>query len=72
MKNMKQLVAVVTRNEKSYWTRIGTAFQNGDGSWNLLFDFVPTDVGTTIQLREIKRAAAEEAEPEKGLAAQPF
>ena len=36
MKNMKQLVAAVTRNEKSYWTRIGIAFQNGDGSWNLL------------------------------------
>jgi hypothetical protein len=72
MKNMKQLVAAVTRNEKSYWTRIGIAFQNGDGSWNLLFDFVPTDVGTTIQLRDVKRAAAEEAEPEKPVAAQPF
>jgi hypothetical protein len=32
----------------------------------------PTEVGTTIQLRDFKRAAAEETEPEKGIAAQPF
>jgi hypothetical protein len=58
-KGMKQLVAAVERGEgdekKSFWTRIGTAFENKDGSWNLLFDFIPTNTGrTTIQLRDIE------------------
>ncbi len=56
--NMKQLVAVISKgngdNQKSYWTKIGVAFENRDGSWNLKFDFVPTDPATTIQLREFR------------------
>ena len=56
-KNMKQLVAAVERGEgeakKTFWTRIGVAFENLDGSWNLLFDFIPARVAeTTIQLRD--------------------
>jgi len=56
-KNMKQLVAAVERGEgeakKTFWTRIGVAFENRDGSWNLLFDFIPARVAeTTIQLRD--------------------
>ena len=58
-KGMKQLVGAVERGEgddkKSFWTRIGTAFENRDGSWNLLFDFLPTHAErTTIQLRDIE------------------
>lgn len=57
-KNMKQIVAAVERvkgtDSKSYWTRIGTAFENSDGSWNQLFDFYPTNPSTTIQLRDIE------------------
>lgn len=57
-KQMKQIVAAVTRGEgedrQTYWTRIGTAFENRDGSWNQLYDFFPTDPKTTIQLREIE------------------
>ena len=57
-KNMKQLVAVLERGEgddkKSYWTRIGVAFENRDGSWNLRFDYLPVRPDTTIQLREFK------------------
>ncbi len=47
------LFGVVQREgmEKGFWTRIGTAFQNQDGSWNLRFDYVPTDPGVTIQMR---------------------
>lgn len=57
-KNMMQLVAVVERGEgddkKSYWTRIGVAFENRDGSWNLRFDYLPARMAeTTIQLRAI-------------------
>ena len=65
-KNLKQIVAVVERvkggeKQKGYWTRIGTAFENSDGSWNQLFDFFPTDPSTTIQLRDIEpRDAPEE------------
>lgn len=40
--------------ERSNWTRIGTAFVNSDGSENLVFDFFPTDPAMTIQVREIK------------------
>jgi len=54
-KNMKKIVAAVERgegnNKKSYWTRIGVAFENKDGSYNLRFDYVPTDPQTTIQVR---------------------
>lgn len=54
--NMKQLVAAVQRGEgadkRSYWSRIGVAFTNRDGSVNLRFDFLPTDPTTTIQLRD--------------------
>ena len=50
-----EILCVVTRGEgkKSYWTRIGTAFKNRDGSLNLRFDYLPADLaGTTIQVRE--------------------
>ena len=58
-KNVKQIVAAVERvtrdgEKSSYWTRIGTAFENSDGSWNQLFDFFPTNPTTTIQLRDIE------------------
>jgi hypothetical protein len=52
-KNMKKLVAAVTRNDNTYWTQIGVAFENRDHSWNLKFDYLPTDLQeTTIQLRD--------------------
>ena len=59
-KEMKQLVAAIARGEgeerKTYWTRIGVAFTNKDGSMNLKFDFLPSDLaGTTIQLRDFDR-----------------
>lgn len=56
----KAIYGVTQRNGRSFWTRIGTAFVNRDGSLNLLFDFVPTDTNVTIQVRdrEPKEAAA--------------
>jgi hypothetical protein len=64
-KNMKQLVAAVERGEgeakKTFWTRIGVGFENRDGSWNLLFDFIPTRPSeTTIQLRDFSKEQAKE------------
>jgi hypothetical protein len=72
-KNMKQLVAVVTRGDKNYWTRIGVAFENAkDRSWTLKFDYLPANLGATaVQLRDFRRAGGEEAEGEQGIAAQP-
>ena len=55
--NTKELWGVVRREEgKDLWTRIGTAFENQDGSWNLRMNFVPVDPTTTIQLRDPKPA----------------
>ena len=56
-KKMKQIVAAVERGEgestKSYWNRIGVAFENRDGSYNLRFDYLPARMeNTTIQLRD--------------------
>lgn len=71
---MKQLVAVVKRGDASFWTRIGVAFENRDGSWALRFDYLPTDPATTIQLREFRRDEPEAApaELDEGLASTPF
>jgi hypothetical protein len=58
-KNMKHIWAAVNytdgdNEKKSFWTRIGVAFENKDGSWNQVFDFFPTNPAkTTIQLRDI-------------------
>ena len=54
--NTQALFGVVQREgmEKGFWTRIGTAFQNQDGSWNLRFDYLPTDRGVTIQMRPVR------------------
>ena len=55
---MMQIVGAVSRavgdDKKTWWTKIGVAFQNTDGSWNLRFDYLPTSGETTIQLREIQ------------------
>jgi hypothetical protein len=56
MAKTKTIYGVVTRDgKKSFWTRIGTAFVNSDGSLNLKFDYVPADLAvTTIQVRDPK------------------
>ena len=48
----KIVYGVVERGEQNFWTRIGAAFENRDGSLNLVLDFVPMSADTTIQLRE--------------------
>ena len=56
--NTQAIFGVVQREgmEKGFWTRIGTAFQNQDGSWNLRFDYLPTDRAVTIQMRPVRGA----------------
>ena len=43
---------IVERGEKSFWNRIGTAFLNRDGSYNIYLDALPRD--GKVQIREIK------------------
>jgi hypothetical protein len=73
--NMQQIVAAVEYTasggeKKSYWTRIGVAFENRDGSQNLVFNFFPTDLETTtIQLRPFDNEddrRKEETQPRRG------
>jgi len=57
-KKMMQIVGAVQRtvgdDKKTWWTKIGVAFQNKDGSWNLRFDYLPARLSdTTVQLRDI-------------------
>lgn len=63
---MKEILAVkeVERNgeKKSFWTRIGVAYENRDGSLNLVFDFFPCrEEIKTIQVREKKPKQNNEA-----------
>ena len=60
-KAKRELFGAIRRegSEKNFWTRIGTAFENKDGSWNLLFDYIPTSPDTTIQMREPKTPGGE-------------
>ena len=67
-KKMMQIVGATQRTvgdeKKTWWTKIGIAFQNKDGSWNLRFDYLPDNTAeTTIQLREMD--AKEAAQPTK-------
>lgn len=61
-RNRKEIFGIVNREgtDKAFWTRIGTAFQNRDESWQLLFDYIPTGPDTGIQLRDPKPAASKE------------
>jgi hypothetical protein len=66
---MMRLVGAVERTtgdgeKKTWWTDIGLAFLNRDGSYTLRFDYIPTRIHeTTIQLRPFPaKEAKEEAE----------
>ena len=57
---MKLVYAITERGERSYWTRIGVAYTNRDGSLNIKLDAVP--VSGTMQVREWTRR--DDATPE--------
>ena len=54
-KKIMQIVGAkkIEGSKKSVWTRIGTAFENADGSLNLSFDYFPATPEITIQVREV-------------------
>ena len=41
-------------SEESYWTRIGIAHENKDGSLNCYLDYVPVGQGIAINIRDKK------------------
>lgn len=47
---MKVAYVITERGDKTYWTRIGVAFTNKDGSLNVKLDAIP--VGGTLQIRD--------------------
>jgi hypothetical protein len=61
-KNVKQIVGAVKRDGRTFWNRIGTAFENRDGSWNIKLDYMPTSFETTLQMRDIDPRVDREAE----------
>ncbi len=55
---------IVERGEKRFWNRIGSAFKNRDGSYNIFLDSLPRD--GKVQIREDDR----EQRKERGALAQ--
>ncbi|MBI5532562.1 MAG: hypothetical protein HY898_07595 [Deltaproteobacteria bacterium] len=47
---MKIVYTITERGERSYWTRIGVAYVNRDGSLNIKLEAVP--VNGTMQVRD--------------------
>lgn len=45
MANRKEVWTVCPRGEgkKDFWLRVGTAFENRDGSWSLVLDALPVN-----------------------------
>lgn len=41
---------IVTRGTRNFWNRVGTAYRNHDGSYNIYLDALPRD--GKIQIRE--------------------
>ena len=60
MKEVYGIKTVDQRGEKkNFWTRIGVAHENKDGSLNVYLDFFPvfrTDGQITIQIRDKKES----------------
>jgi hypothetical protein len=46
----KRVVAPIERDGKTFWLRVGAAFQNKDSSWNLYIDAMP--FSGRLQLRD--------------------
>ncbi|MFT3914697.1 MAG: hypothetical protein QM704_11425 [Anaeromyxobacteraceae bacterium] len=58
-------------NGKGFWTRIGVAFTNRDGSLSILLDSLP--LGTNkLQVREIKEDAARGVPGARARQEEPF
>jgi hypothetical protein len=53
---------VTDRNDKSFWTRIGVAWQHKDGNgFNIEFQLTPLDGRVTLRVATEKKDSASEA-----------
>lgn len=43
---------IIEKGDKHFWNRVGSAFKNRDGSYNIYLDALPRD--GKIQIREIR------------------
>jgi len=52
-KGYRVVYTIVERRDKKYWTRVGAAFPNQDGSINIVLDAVP--MSGDLQIRDPHR-----------------
>jgi hypothetical protein len=70
-RGMKLVYTIVERKDgKSFWTRIGAAFTNRDGSLTLKLDAIP--IGGTMQVRDWEPRDAEKEARSQTSSPQPF
>lgn len=60
----KAVFAITERGEKSYWTRIGVAYVNRDGSITCKLDALP--VSGTLQIRDDDRSREGKGDQPRG------
>jgi hypothetical protein len=58
----RTVFAITEKGDKSYWTRIGAAFTNKDGSINLELDALPVSGRLQIRDREEQKEPEERAD----------
>lgn len=56
-RNYRVVYAIVERREKKYWTRVGAAFENQDGSINLILDAIPLTGDLQIRDAQVHETA---------------
>jgi hypothetical protein len=63
-KPYKLVYGIVQREgmEKSFWTRIGAAWENKDSSLNVKLDFLPASADITLQIRDPRPADDDDRE----------
>ncbi len=65
-KNMKEVWTVCDRGQdrKPFWLRVGTAFENKDGSWSLMLDALPVN-GKLIMRDQREREDRPDSSPRR-------
>jgi hypothetical protein len=53
-RDFKVVYGIVQRGERTFWTRIGAAFPNRDGSINVALDFLPASPEIMLHIRDPK------------------
>jgi hypothetical protein len=71
MATRKEVWTTAPRGEgkKDWWLRIGTAFENRDGSWSIMLDALP--INGKLIVRDEKQREAEDDPPRRPARAAP-